>query len=411
MKKKKKRKIRVGALLLVIAVALIPVVLIGLLISSINFRFLGARSLNADAAKYKTKHCLLFYPKNADKDLFKGLCEGKEDDEIIDYTETPRGETIYVEYPDGTSWYFDPSFKEIELSSLSEQGKVILSDYVRYEAKKNHPEVYYEEGFLKDTAKETIGFSKEQAKLQNDHIVYTIPEHGLSVDIPISCLSGEIGIDLGIRPEPYVKKRYVDKDRPMVALTFDDGPYSPVGQGIVDILDEYDGAATFFVVGNRLSTAQLEFVSYSISRGNQYGSHTSDHADLNKVDGDTAVYQVMNTVDYLKEKTGYQMTVYRSPYGSHNSYVSQATGLRDILWNVDSLDWNSRSVSAIKEKVMSETDDHDVILFHELYSETGAAIKDLVPWLVEQGYQLVTVDELMEALDYSAPITNTFSGK
>ena len=411
MKKKKKRKIRVGALLLVIAVALIPIVLIGLLLSSLNFRFLGAKSANAGAAKYKTKHCLVFYPSKADKDIAQKLCEGKENDEIYDYTMNAAGEAWLVEYPEGTSVYYDRDYRPVRVSSISEKGKAILSDYIRNEAKKNCPDIYYKEGFLHDSYKTNLSFGEDQASLSKGVLTYTMKDYDIKADIPLSVLSGEIGVDLGVVPEKYVRKQYVDPNRPMIAFTFDDGPFSAVGQGIVDILEEYDGSATFFVVGNRLSAAQLEFVSYSIERGNQYGSHTSDHADLTKTDGDTAVYQVMDTVNYLKEKTGYQMTVYRSPYGAHSNFVSQSTNMRDILWNVDSEDWDSHSVSAIEERVKSQTDEYDVILFHELYSETGTAVKDLVPWFVEKGYQLVTVDEMMEALAYDAPITTSFFGK
>ncbi|MBQ1478369.1 MAG: polysaccharide deacetylase family protein [Erysipelotrichaceae bacterium] len=411
MAKRKRRRIRKGVLAAGIVIILVFLFLIIRLITNINFHFIGKHSVNEDAARYKTRTCLVFYPKQMDSSFTKELCEKSEEEKIYDYTLTKEGDYVLVDY--GNDYYFvlTSDYKPIKVTSISDRGRQIISDFVRLEAKKNHPDTYYSTSFLEASYYTNLDVSEERFEVDRSEIIYTMKETGITVRIPMKYIQEEVGIHFPIAHEDYVRETYIDPTHPMIALTFDDGPYSPVGQQIVDILSYYDGNATFFVVGNRLSNKQLEFMKDSIERGNQYGSHTSDHVNLNKVDLDTGVYQVMDTVNYVRDHLGYQMTIYRSPYGSHNSSVSTSTGLRDVLWKVDSLDWSSRDASSIKEIVYAETDENDVVLFHELYQSTADAIADIVPYFVGKGYQLVTIDQLMEHLDYQRDISVAFHGQ
>ena len=414
VKRKKKRRLRkgvaaVGALLLLAIIALLIH-----LITNFNIHFIGVRSANEDAKKYKEKHCLVFYPEEMGKDFAESLCTAKteeEGDRIYDYELSKAGDYLHLSYPGAYETYLTRDFKEPSLNYITDRGKQILSDRLRYAVKKNYPDTYFSAEFLEDSFYEALPADADLFSFENGDLIYHEKKYGFDVRIPLKYMQNEIGMDFGLPQENYIKERYLDPERPMVALTFDDGPYSPVGQGIIDTLYRYDCNATFFVVGNRLSQAQMDFMKISIERGNQYGSHTSDHANLTEIDIDSAVFQVMDTVDYIKDHLGYQMTVYRSPYGAHNPEVSRITGLRDVLWNVDSLDWSSHDTYSILEEARAKLGNNRVILFHELYSATGAAIDILVPELVSEGYQLVTIDELMDRLDFNSDITTPFYGK
>ncbi|MBR2578034.1 MAG: hypothetical protein IKE38_03790, partial [Erysipelotrichaceae bacterium] len=113
---------------------------------------------------------------------------------------------------------------------------------------------------------------------------------------------------------------------------------------------------------------------------------------------------------------GYMMKTFRPPYGSTNDSVDTATGLTAVLWNVDSLDWSYRlkydhddCVEVIFNKVVSEADENDVILFHDIYQTSVDAACELVEYFIREGYQVVSASELMEALGLEG--VSHFSGR
>ena len=95
----------------------------------------------------------------------------------------------------------------------------------------------------------------------------------------------------------------------------------------------------------------------------------------------------------LKNGFGYEMKCYRPPHGAYNHSLDSVTNLTPVLWDIDSRDWALRDSSAIIEKVKDEYKDDTIILFHEIYQETVDSMKVLIPYFIEQGYQLVTFSE------------------
>ena len=98
---------------------------------------------------------------------------------------------------------------------------------------------------------------------------------------------------------------------------------------------------------------------------------------------------------------GHDVTLYRPPYGNGNDNITKIFGKAGILWSVDTLDWKSRNAQSVIN-IVKNTDNLDgrVVLMHSIYDSTADATKVLVPWLKKQGYQLVTVSEL---LTYQSP--------
>lgn len=187
-------------------------------------------------------------------------------------------------------------------------------------------------------------------------------------------------------------RKDLDPSKPMIALTFDDGPYTKVTRKILKTLKANNGCATFFVMGNRVEMYS-DTLRMAYDQGNQIGSHTYDHKDLREMSVKGIEKELNKTNQEVKKVIGCETTALRPPYGNVNDRMRKTIKVPMIYWSVDSEDWKSRNAAKVLKRCKS-VQDGDIILFHDLYPSTAAAIKKLVPRLVKQGYQLVTIDEL-----------------
>ena len=189
--------------------------------------------------------------------------------------------------------------------------------------------------------------------------------------------------------------RVVDPARPMVALTFDDGPHAAVGNRIMDCLAQYGGKATFYVVGNRCAGNGTE-MQRMVSEGHEIGNHTYSHKYLNQLGAAEIQSQIQKGVEAIQASAGAAPATVRLPGGNKNSTVLANVNAPMIMWSIDTLDWKTRNAQNTIDCVLSKVQDGDIILMHELYSATADAVEQLVPALIERGYQLVTVSEMAQ---------------
>ena len=186
----------------------------------------------------------------------------------------------------------------------------------------------------------------------------------------------------------------IDPKKKMVALTYDDGPYTSVTNQILDTLEEYNGRATFFVVGSRVSTYK-DCIKREAKLGCEIGNHTYNHTILTSVSASTIKSEISKTNEAVKKITGQAPTIVRTPGGAVNSTVKANVKYPMFNWSVDTLDWKYRNSSSVVSSIKSNVRDGSIILMHDLYGSTGNASEEIIPWLVKKGYQLVTVSELM----------------
>ena len=181
----------------------------------------------------------------------------------------------------------------------------------------------------------------------------------------------------------------------LVCFTFDDGPYAPVTNKILDTLEKYNGRATFFVVGDRADTYSDEIIRAS-KMGCEIGTHTYSHVNLNSLSVPEMQEEIKKSCDAISKYTGKKVKVLRPPEGAADDTVKANVGMPMVLWSVDSRDWDYRNADKDYQTVMDNVFDGSIVLMHDLYPATADAVARLIPELAKQGYKFVTFSELMK---------------
>lgn len=196
----------------------------------------------------------------------------------------------------------------------------------------------------------------------------------------------------------------IDSNKPIIALTFDDGP-SKYTKQIIDLLKKYNCNATFFVLGNKVKIYK-DTIKESISNGNEIGNHSYNHKWLSRLKIEDIKEQINKTQDILKEEVNYTPILLRPTYGSVNKKIRNNTNLEIVLWNVDTLDWKIKSSKKIADRSLSQIKDRSIILMHDTHERTYEALKIMIPKLIDEGYQFVTISELNKINKISDIATN-----
>ena len=194
-------------------------------------------------------------------------------------------------------------------------------------------------------------------------------------------------------------EKKIDPSSPMVALTFDDGPGSRTIE-LLEQLKKYNAHATFFMLGQNVSSYP-DTIRQMKEAGCELGNHSYDHANLSKMDANGIKKEVGDTNSRIKSIVGEQAELMRPPYGALSDILRESAGMPMILWNIDTLDWKTRNVQQTIDSVMDHVKDGDIILMHDIYSESIDAAIELIPKLEQEGFQLVTVSEMAEAKGHS----------
>lgn len=201
-------------------------------------------------------------------------------------------------------------------------------------------------------------------------------------------------------PAPPVPPGPTAQDK-LIALTFDDGP-GKYTEWLLNELAARGVKATFFVVGNRVNQYP-DVIRRMVNEGHEIASHTYSHVDLSKSGGTAIRNQLDRTAGALQNIAGVNPTCLRPPYGSYNKTVQSICaekGLPVIYWSVDTEDWRSRNVSTILKRMFNNgswsVKDGDIILMHDIYSTSVTAAVSSIDRLLADGYNFVTVSELLE---------------
>ena len=186
----------------------------------------------------------------------------------------------------------------------------------------------------------------------------------------------------------------IDHNKPMVALTYDDGPFKTYTPMLLDILKTYNASATFFVLGDHVEN-NPEILERMILEGHEIGNHTYSHYQLTSIHETLVEEEIHKTQEVIYKVIQKYPAILRPPYGDYNEVVLNYLGeMKMVRWDVDSEDWRSRDVKKIVDTVLKNVKDKSIILMHDQYKTTIEASAIIIPALIEEGYQLVTVSQL-----------------
>lgn len=179
-----------------------------------------------------------------------------------------------------------------------------------------------------------------------------------------------------------------------IALTFDDGPHPVYTAQLLEGLRKRGVRASFFLIGENIPGNE-ELVRQMAKDGHLIGNHTWSHVRLTDLDAVSACEEITKTSELVKQITGKDTEYIRPPFGSWDSELECGFAMFPVLWSVDTRDWTTENTDAIVEKVVKEVQDSDIILLHDYYESSVEAALRIVDLLQAQGYEFVTVDQLI----------------
>lgn len=179
-----------------------------------------------------------------------------------------------------------------------------------------------------------------------------------------------------------------------IALTFDDGPHPQYTPEMLAALKERDVKATFFLLGEEVEKYP-EIVKEIYDQGHLIGNHSYKHEQLSKLSMKQACAQVNRTNELIYDVTGTYPSYVRPPFGDWHEKLDCEVNMVEVLWDVDTLDWSSQNHAQIVNKVLKNVQENDIILMHDGYETSVTAAKEIIDALKKQGYEFVTVDEIL----------------
>lgn len=181
------------------------------------------------------------------------------------------------------------------------------------------------------------------------------------------------------------------------ALTYDDGPNAQTAR-LLEILEKHNVKATFFLQGAYVASHPQ--VSRSVAdAGHTIANHTMSHPYLTRLPAAGIAQEVQGAQAVIEKTAGVVPAYLRPPYGSTNATVAASVGLPQILWDVDSLDWQSRDKAVFIPRIMSLVKPGSVILQHDVHAATVDGQDELITQLRSRGYYLVTLPQLFAGIE------------
>ena len=185
----------------------------------------------------------------------------------------------------------------------------------------------------------------------------------------------------------------------VLAMTFDDGPHIEFTPKLLDLLKERGIKATFFLVGKN-AQAYPQIVKRIVDEGHEVANHSWSHSAFNKMGEAGVTAELQKTQDAIVKACGVAPIIYRPPYGaitlSQKKWIHEKFGMPTILWEVDPLDWKApRSSEKVYNEILKQTYSGSIILAHDIHGTTVEAMPSTLDALKAQGFQFVTVTQLI----------------
>lgn len=211
--------------------------------------------------------------------------------------------------------------------------------------------------------------------------------------LPAVSLSGSSGDRSGAgQAEGFAEYRELPKQ---IAITFDDGPNPIYTQKLLDGLKKRDVKASFFLLGKEVELYP-EIVKKIKEDGHLIGVHSYEHVNFTQIGNDAAVEQIRKTGNAIEAVTGENPGFIRPPYGCWKKSLHDRVPMIEVLWDVDPLDWATTSADSVTQRILKAVDKGGtIILLHDASASSVQAALAVIDALTEQGYEFVTVEELL----------------
>lgn len=191
----------------------------------------------------------------------------------------------------------------------------------------------------------------------------------------------------------------VQTEEPKIALTFDAAWGNDDTKKIMEILKKHDVKVTFFMTGGWVESYPDD-VKMILAEGHDLGNHSQNHKNMSQISDSEKEKELMSVHDKVKELTGYDMFLFRPPYGDYDSKlirVARKCNYYAIQWDVDSLDWKDYGAESIIKTVTQNKHlgNGSIILCHNGAKYTAEALDTLITTLKDAGYKFVPLSELI----------------
>lgn len=210
---------------------------------------------------------------------------------------------------------------------------------------------------------------------------------------------------VSIIPEVRDLTKYQDKK--LIAFTFDDGPSETNTNYLLDNLDKYDAKVTFFVLGSRVNSNK-ETIKRAYLEGNDIGSHTYNHRNLNLLSDVALMDEVKKTNEAIKGIIGTSPTLLRPPYGNLTAHGKELANMNIILWNIDPLDWKYKDKNRVAQEIIEHAHDGAIVLVHDIYKSSVEGALLAMEELQKQGYAFVTINEMAQLRGIELDTTTSY---
>ena len=194
----------------------------------------------------------------------------------------------------------------------------------------------------------------------------------------------------------------VQTEEKRVAISFDAAWGADKTQGIIDILNEYNVRATFFLVGF-WTDKYGDMVKAIDDNGMEIGTHSNTHPDMTTLSAESIRSELQTSMDLIKNITGKEVKLFRPPYGAYNNTLidtASSLGLTTIQWDVDTLDWKGLTGEQICSRVLKNVKNGSIILCHNNSDHILEALPLMLDRLQKQGYTICAIGDLIYTENY-----------
>jgi peptidoglycan/xylan/chitin deacetylase (PgdA/CDA1 family) len=184
----------------------------------------------------------------------------------------------------------------------------------------------------------------------------------------------------------------------LVALSFDDGPTEDITPLVLDILEEFNVPASFFVIGQNINESSARHMNRALALGCEIQNHSFTHSAMTQLSIDQVKDEIKRTDELIEQYTGKHAWLFRPPFIDQNQAMHDAVA-HTFISGINCLDWEPDRTAQMRfEDVVSKVKDGDIILLHDFPGNinTVDALRLIIPELKKQGYNFVTVSQLFK---------------